>query len=807
MKLFKKYKMEKTPSSNVSMVLLIIPVFALILNTPVALGQRFIQDVFTEVDSVDNIIYGQAENYKGELQSLYVDIFAPKGDTLQARPLLLYAHGGGFAGGSHKYPSIRIMAKNLAKRGYVVASVNYRLDPNFDYGTSESKGDRKAMTDAMHDMRAAIRFFKAYREEFKIDTTQIFVGGESAGALTSMMVGYIDKDSELQAYPKARPRNVEGDSGTPGYSSKVRSVLCLCGAIADTIAIDSPDEPALLWIHGSSDPIVSMEWAEEVVQRAKNVGLPYKKKVFEGATHCPWIKTLPNWELYLDSLVNYVSEYMGSIILEDYNTLLSKIALSKLTVANVLQNDMVIQQGQPFKLWGTSRVGDTIRIEADWLDKPITVYAQQDNSWIGTLKVPKVDPGDFTARSIIISNTEDTIKLSNLLLGEVWFCAGQSNMEMKVGKVGWYSGILNYPDIINEAHYPEIRVYTEPARFMVNPQKESQGQWSICSPETVANYSAVAYFFGKRLFNTLDVPVGVVVSAAAGANGSAFIPKEVLLNDSHLKKKYWDPNEFRVSSQEIVDTLGFFTKVGQPTLMYNAMIHPLENLSIKGFLWYQGESNYADGYIYTRLMTQVIEAWRQKFGNKKMPFYFVQIAPYIKNANRCPHILGQFWESQMDLLQIEHTGMVLSMDVGELEDVHPRNKKPIGDRLARMALKRSYGCDKINAEGPVISNYKIKKNGTVVVHFKKSTVKNGLFTNDDEPPRHFTLAGKDRVFYPATARIKKNKIVVYSKQVPSPVALRYGFTNDAITNLENKEGIPAYPYRSDSWNICEEHKK
>lgn len=275
-------------------------------------GQRFISEIFPEVDSIADINYGDALNYAGNNELLYLDFYEPRHDTSHLRPLIIYAHGGGFSGGSRKWPSIVTMCLRLAKEGYAAASMDYRLDPHFDFGTSGS--NRRAMTDAMHDMNAAIRFFKANSRKFGIDTARIFIGGESAGAVTAMMSGYIDKQEELLKYPKTSPYNIEGNSGTPGYSSEVAGVVCACGAMVDVTPIDTPQQSPLLWIHGSSDPIVSFSWAEEITERAKEVGLKYKKVVLKGATHCPWINVFPDWKDYMDTLVSNISEFIYSVI-------------------------------------------------------------------------------------------------------------------------------------------------------------------------------------------------------------------------------------------------------------------------------------------------------------------------------------------------------------------------------------------------------------------------------------------------------------------------------------------------------------
>ena len=763
-------------------------------------GQRFLNDVFQVVDSVTDIQYGKALNFLHQMQPLYVDFYEPRQDTMEQRPLFIFAHGGGFAEGSRKSPShIPMLCKRLAKKGYATASISYRLDPHFNIFKSDT--DRKVMTDAMHDMRAAIRFFKAHWKKYRIDTNQIFISGESAGAATAMMVGYVDKQEELKVYPKTHPYNIEGNSGTPGHSSQVKAVLCLCGLIMDTTAIDSPKNDPLLWIHGSSDPMVPFSLAEEITERAEHIGLQYQKIVFKGATHCPWYQGLPRWQSYLDSMVTYVSHFMYPFITGKEAPALVKTP-PPLKVANILQSNMVIQQNKPFRIWGSSSSGDTIEIYADWGNKPIRVYAGKDGEWNGSLNVPKAIPGKFNPHAITITGRKDTVRLNNILIGEVWICAGQSNMDMKIAEVaGWYRGVPDYKNEIAEANYSSIRVFTEYASFKVKPQNDISGEWEVCSPKTAGNFSAVSYFFGRKLFQKLNVPIGLVVVAVAGANATAFIKKEVFINDPLLKRVYWNPSESSVTSQAEVDSLGFFTKVSRPTLIYNGMMHPLERLSIQGFIWYQGESNYEDKN-YTYLCTAMLKSWRQNFDQGVLPFYFAQIAPYTNNTNRCPNIMGLFWEAQEALLKVKNTGMAMSMDVGEVDNIHPRNKEPVGIRLAKIALRRTYGFNGLLDRGPQFSTYKISKDGTVKISFAPGTVGPGLTTRDGQPPKYFSLAGKDEVFYPAIARIVGNQVWIHSKSVTHPVAVRYGFTNDAVTNFENKEGLPAAPFRTDHWNSC-----
>ena len=545
---------------GVNRVLLLL-VFFLVAFTGEMYGQRYLSDVFPEeVMSIRNVVYGEAVNYRDSNELLYFDFYEPAEDTLARRPLLIYAHGGGFTGGSRKLSSIELMGEKLARRGYAFATISYRTDPRFDYFNSED--DKRAVSDAMHDMKAAIRFFKSRSEEYRIDTAHIFIGGESAGGVTAMVAGYVDKQPEMEAYPKSEPNDVEGNSGTPGYSSDVQGVLCLCAAIPDTVAIDSSDNSALMVIHGTKDPMVPVEWAEDIIQRAENMGLRHEKVFFDGATHCPWIISLPNWEAYLDSTVNYMSHFMYSLITGETPPPLKK-APPPMQVANIIQNNMVIQQLEPFKVSGFSSLpGDTVEIIAGWTKKPFYTYASQDREWAVSVPVPEAVPGEMTPYELMVISRKDTIKYSNILIGEVWFCAGQSNMDMKIRKItGWYDGVVDYEEVVKNAHFPAIRLLNLGTRCTTSPRDNfSEGKWEVCSPERAGNFSAVAYFFGKAIHQQLDIPVGLVVAAAVGATAQAFISREPLENDPLLKEEYWEKYRLAIDSQEKIDSMNFFTK-------------------------------------------------------------------------------------------------------------------------------------------------------------------------------------------------------------------------------------------------------
>jgi sialate O-acetylesterase len=233
-------------------------------------------------------------------------------------------------------------------------------------------------------------------------------------------------------------------------------------------------------------------------------------------------------------------------------------------------------------------------------------------------------------------------------------------------------------------------------------------------------------------------------------------------------------------------------------LIYNAIINPFMPFSIKGILWYQGESNAGDIQGYDYLNAALIKSWRSSFRQGELPFYFVQMTPYAwKKNNPTENGYAKFREAQSRVLSVAGTGMVCTMDVGDPDDIHPTNKKPVGERLAFLALKNTYQ-KKVVSSGPLFKSWEISK-GKLIVEFEKSSLGSGLTTADGKSPQHFMLAGADSVFYPATAIIENNKIVLKASAVKDPVAIRYAYTNAVITNLQNKEGWPAFPFRTDRW--------
>ncbi|MBC3541067.1 sialate O-acetylesterase [Rufibacter sp. H-1] len=475
------------------------------------------------------------------------------------------------------------------------------------------------------------------------------------------------------------------------------------------------------------------------------------------------------------------------------------------SLAAILQSNMVIQQAKPFSLWGTAPVGDTISLAGDWTKTNVSVVADATGHWKGQLPVPAAKPHDFTPHTITIIHRGRRVELSNVLIGEVWVCSGQSNMDMEMKPaLPWLRGVLNHEQEIAGANHPEIRFINIENSFKKTPQENAKGTWIICSPATAGDLSGVAYYYGRELLQKLKVPVGLVVSSVGGSACQAWTSREALEADAAVKAKYLTPYLESPQAQESLDSVKtlekLFEVLARPTLLYNAMIYPLRQLSIKGFLWYQGESNKNDGSAYTRLCTAMLQGWRKDFNQGDLPFYYVQVTPYNWEENdSTATYYARFREAQEAMLQVKNTGMAVTMNIGEVKDIHPRNKKDVGLRLARIALAKTYGQSKTVNMGPKLKSF-TRSGATVKVTFKPESLGAGITTTDGQAPRHFYVAGKDQVFHPAEAKIIRNEVWLTSDKVKEPVAVRYAFTNYPITNLANNDGLPAMPFRTDTWD-------
>lgn len=459
----------------------------------------------------------------------------------------------------------------------------------------------------------------------------------------------------------------------------------------------------------------------------------------------------------------------------------------KLTIANVLQSNMVVQRNKPFKIWGTAMVSATITANASWHDGTLTAKADGSGNW--SITIP-ASAANATPQTISITDNSTTINLSNILLGDVWLCSGQSNMVFEMDSIAPFRGVLNYQSEVAAANNPSIRAITLQPDYEYTPKDSltKPAGWQVCSPTTAGNWSGVAYYFAQKLNTELNVPIGIIVSAVNGTSCEAWTSQAT-----------FDANP----------SLSTYSSGNSATQLYNGMISPLTSLPISGFIWYQGENNRHNypPSDYTHLNSAMIAGWRNAFGQGQLPFYFVQMPPFAVDyfttvpvgGNQIVDDYAKFREAQADILSVAGTGMAVTMDVGEPANQHPRNKKPVGERLALLALKNTYNQN-VKCYGPQYLSYTASGN-SVTINFVSGTA-DGLNTINNQPlNQYFFVAGADQNFVQATAAISGNQIVLTVPQtVQLPVqAIRYAFTNAPVTDLQNAAGLPMEPFRTDSW--------
>lgn len=461
-----------------------------------------------------------------------------------------------------------------------------------------------------------------------------------------------------------------------------------------------------------------------------------------------------------------------------------------LSLHSLYQSRMVLQQNAQIRFSGSAAAGNVVGVTTSWGVKALAV-TDTNNSWTLEFFTPKVKKYDFSNYQVTVESGDVRLVLDSVQIGEVWLCSGQSNMEMTMdARPPWHQGVLNREKEIDQARHPNIRVLTLKRQGLPYLRQNFTGTWQSIHPDVAANTSGVGYYFARLLQQQLQVPVGIVVAAHGGAACQAFIPKEGLQSDSVLFKRYL---------KNFVYDLQDKNPEYRPTLIFQAMLNPLRNLSFKGVLWYQGESNSNDTILYPKLLQALIASWKKHFQRNELPFYYVQMTPYNWNKQDSgAYNYALFREAQERSLLLPQTGMVCTMDVGEPNNIHPRNKKPVGERLAALALHNEYGRNNIERSGPRMQSVRFKGFNVTVVFNRRGTGA-GLGTSDGAMPRHFFLAGEDCSFYPANAIIKGRTISLSSSAVKKPVAVRYAFTNDAVTNFQNKAGWPAFPFRTDRW--------
>ena len=460
--------------------------------------------------------------------------------------------------------------------------------------------------------------------------------------------------------------------------------------------------------------------------------------------------------------------------------MLQNIAFAEVVLSPLFSDHMVLQQKTKVAIWGKSTPNKQVMITTSWNKKSTKVLANTNGNWQVNVATPKFG-GPYT----IIFDDGQKLMLKDVLIGEVWVCSGQSNMEMPLA--GW-GKINNYKQEIANAKYPAIRLLKVEKSTSTQQLSETKFNkaWQACSPETVAEFSAVAYFFARNIQENQHIPIGLIQTAYSGT------PAQAWVSGRSLKKM----PEYTSIVNEVGSKPGSPQDSHIPTVLYNAMVHPLIPYGIRGVIWYQGESNDKKAQQYKTLFPLLINDWRHNWGNEKMPFYYVQLANFTEVKKEPEESTwAELREAQLQTLNLKNTGMAVAIDLGEAKDIHPKNKQDVGLRLALIARAKIYKED-ISYSGPVYQSYKIKDK-EIEISFKH--VNGGLATKGAEQLQGFAVAGADKKFYWADAKIVGNKIVVSSYAVRQPVAVRYAWANNPICNLYNKADLPASPFRTDDW--------
>ena len=453
----------------------------------------------------------------------------------------------------------------------------------------------------------------------------------------------------------------------------------------------------------------------------------------------------------------------------------------KVVLPEILSDNMVLQQQTEVKLWGKAKANAQVSIRPSWDNRTYTATSDKDGKWIAKVQTPQAS---YNAYSITFSDGETT-QLNNILIGEVWFCSGQSNMEMPL------AGFWNCPvaganeTIATSAQWKGIRVATIEKNGQVEPVDNCKGSWKVSCPENAPAFSATGFHFAMMMNQVLDIPIGIINSSWGGSTVEGWLPRNIVA-------QYPDINlERDIRKEEGHDWWHYMS----PTLMYNGMIKPLQNYTIKGFLWYQGESNVGKHKTYAERLKTMVELWRKEWGLGELPFYYVEITPYGSSEHYYSALLR---EAQFNAQKIiPNSGMISTNDLVENYEqynIHPKDKSNVGKRLAYMALSNTYQIKGIEAVGPVYKSMEIK-DGVALLSFDNA----GGGFNRMTDIQGFEIAGEDKVFYPAKAELNGGQIKVSSDKVPTPAAVRYGFRDFKPGNVANIRELPLYPFRTDNW--------
>ena len=435
---------------------------------------------------------------------------------------------------------------------------------------------------------------------------------------------------------------------------------------------------------------------------------------------------------------------------------------------NLFSDNMVLQRNSNVNIWGKSNPNQKVTVYSSWNNKSVKTKSNINGEWI-----LKIQTNDYNGpHKLIISTNNDLVEINNILLGEVWFASGQSNMEMPLD--GFFGEpIYGSQDIIGKSINSNIRLLTVERNYSATPLANFEGKWQESRPESSRYFSAVAYSFAKYIHESLGVPVGIISSAWGGT------PAEAWAEKSFLDKEFKAGLIINNSAEKFEEY--------NPGYLFNAMLKPLIPFTVRGGIWYQGENNRERAKHYSKLMQVMVESWRSEWGQGDFPFYFVQIAPFRYDGPN-ESSSAELRDSQLDAMKnIKNSGMVSTVDIGDLNSIHPPEKIKVGNRLAYWALNKTYGYKSITPSGPIPNSAKVD-GYQVVINFDYAN--NGLY-NFNGPLDDFEIAGDDGIFYSANAKIYSKSIIIESTNVKNPKEVRYGWKNYYEASLFNIEGLPA----------------
>lgn len=482
-------------------------------------------------------------------------------------------------------------------------------------------------------------------------------------------------------------------------------------------------------------------------------------------------------------------------------------AHAELKLPSIVGNHMVLQRDLANPIWGWAEAGTDVTV--NFAEKNYSAKADAEGRW-----VVKLDPIHESphALSMTITAGSDKIVLSNIVIGEVWVCSGQSNMQWPVSQ-------SNDPDLeIATANFPNIRLITVPQVGTQELQDDFDGQWDICTPDVVGDFSAVGYFFGRQLHQALGVPVGLIDNAWGGSAAEAWVARDVLEKDGRFADyiAQWENTEKTFDFEKEMEAWkkkaeeakaankqaprpprDVLSGQHRPGNLWAGVLNPIIGYGIRGTIWYQGESNAGRAYQYDDLFKLMITEWREAWGQGDFPFYWVQLADFRDEVESPGESQwAELREAQSNTLELPNTGQAVIYDLGEGRDIHPRDKQNVAKRLARLALAKDYGWD-IAHQSPSFQSMEIKGNKAILTF---ENVGSTLYTFDTNDAKGFYIAGKDKVWHHATGKIVGNdKVEVTSEKVKEPVAVRYAWAENPVANLMSREGLPVDPFRTDDW--------